>query len=90
MLITATTIIKIASKNRDVFFIIMLNSFIFYPALGNAESTNITGIYIEGNQRIETQTILSISGLSIGERYSDTEINNALLFKFVSFNTATP
>ena len=77
----------------NVFFIIMLNSFIFYPALGNAESTNITGIYIEGNQRIETQTILSISGLSIGERYSDTEINNALLrlnatkyFKLVKVN----
>ena len=77
----------------NVFFIIMLNSFIFYPALGNAETTNITGIYIEGNQRIETQTILSISGLSIGERYSDTEINNALLllnatkyFKLVKVN----
>ncbi|EAU52601.1 putative outer membrane protein [Rhodobacterales bacterium HTCC2255] len=77
----------------NVFFIIMLNSFIFYPALGNAESTNITGIHIVGNQRIESQTILSISGLSIGERYSDTEINNALLrlnatkyFKLVKVN----
>ena len=63
-------------KNTKFFLLLILSFILFFPSLGNA---NTTSIIVEGNQRIETQTIVAISGLSTGVTHSDNDINKALL-----------
>lgn len=63
-------------KNTKIFLLLIFSFILFFPSLGNA---NTTSIIVEGNQRIETQTIVTISGLSTGVTHSDNDINKALL-----------
>ena len=59
--------------------ILLLLFFIFDPSITKAQSNSINEIIVKGNERIESETILSIADLRKGESYSNTHLNNSLL-----------
>ena len=72
--------------NKNILFFFQSYLFIFitlflliYPISIKAEISQIDSVSVEGNQRIETQTILTISGLLEGKSFSENQINQALL-----------
>ena len=60
---------------RTLVFLMIL---IFYPAIVIAGNHSIKNIYVDGNNRIEDKTIISYSGLEIGDNYEQTYIDSAL------------
>ena len=48
------------------------------PATSDVGTGTISGIQVEGNQRIESRTIISYLGLKAGDKFSQADINNAL------------
>jgi len=64
---------------QSFLFIVITIFLLIYPISIKAEISKIDSVSVEGNQRIETQTILAISGLSEGKSFSENQINQALL-----------
>ena len=64
---------------QSFLFIVITIFLLIYPISIKAETSKIDSVSVEGNQRIETQTILAISGLSEGKSFSENQINQALL-----------
>jgi len=64
---------------QSFLFIVITIFLLIYPISIKAEISKIDSVSVEGNQRIETQTILAISGLSVGKSFSENQINQALL-----------
>jgi len=72
---------NIIDKNFNSFLLIILISLfsLVYPGIIKAETNTISNIIVQGNQRIETNTILSISNLKTGKVFTDDQINKALI-----------
>jgi len=64
---------------RNIALIIFVVSFIlFSPTKVAAEMIDISNIVVEGNKRIETNTILNLTELESGKSYEYAKINSAL------------
>ena len=64
---------------RNIALIIFVVSFIgFSPTKVAAEIIDISNIVVEGNKRIETNTILNLAELESGKPYEYEKINSAL------------
>lgn len=75
---------------RNIALIIFVVSFIvFSPTKVAAEMIDISNIVVEGNKRIETNTILNLTELESGKSYEYAKINSALqrLTKSTFFKT---
>ena len=75
---------------RNIALIIFVVSFIvFSPTKVAAEMIDISNIVVEGNKRIETNTILNLAELESGKSYEYAKINSALqrLTKSTFFKT---
>ena len=68
-----------SAPKRNIALIIFVISFIgFSPTKVVAEMINISNIVVEGNKRIETNTILNLAELESGKPYEYEKINSAL------------
>ena len=79
-----------SAPKRNIALIIFVISFIgFSPTKVVAEIINISNIVVEGNKRIETNTILNLAELKSGEAYEYEKINSAVqrLIKSTFFKT---
>ena len=79
-----------SAPKRNIALIIFVISFIgFSPTKVVAEMINISNIVVEGNKRIETNTILNLAELKSGEAYEYEKINSAVqrLIKSTFFKT---
>ena len=65
---------------QSFLFIVITIFLLIYPISIKAEISKIDSVSVEGNQRIETQTILAISGLSVGKSFSENQINQIEMF----------
>ena len=64
---------------RNIALIVFVVSFIvFSPTKAAAEMLDISNIVVEGNKRIETNTILNLTELESGKSYEYAKINSAL------------
>ena len=56
---------------------LVIGAFGVTPDFGWAQSRNINAVAIEGNQRVEDGTILTLAGISRGQSLSDAQVNAA-------------
>ena len=86
--------LNIFLKNKSIFFSCVFFLFSVISSVESfAQSTSFSNVIVKGNQRIETNTILSIAGLKVGESYNSAQINESLIrlksstnFKNVNIN----
>ena len=80
-------------QNLNIFtlLIVLLFSFSILPIKAYSQENVISSIVVDGNQRITTKTIISISKIQEGVSYSPSQLNSALQFikKSTYFKTAT-
>ena len=71
--------------------IVLLFSFSILPIKAYSQESVISSIVVDGNQRITTETIISISKIQEGVSYSPSQLNSALqlIKKSTYFKTAT-
>ena len=71
--------------------IVLLFSFSILPIKAYSQESVISSIVVDGNQRITTKTIISISKIQEGVSYSPSQLNSALqlIKKSTYFKTAT-
>jgi outer membrane protein insertion porin family len=64
--------------NVILFIVILLLSFSILPNKAHTQETLVSSINVDGNKRISSDTILSLSSIQIGSAYSPTQLNSAL------------
>ena len=64
--------------NVILFIITLLLSFSILPNKAHAQETLVSSINVDGNKRISSDTIVSLSKVQIGNAYSPTQLNSAL------------
>ena len=58
--------------------LVLLLSFSVLPIKAYSQESVISSIIVDGNQRISTETIISISKIQEGVSYSPSQLNSAL------------
>ncbi|MDB9715233.1 outer membrane protein assembly factor BamA [Amylibacter sp.] len=80
-------------QNLNILAIIvtLLLSFSIFPFKAHSQENIITAIVVDGNQRINTETIINLSKLKKGSSYNPSQLNSALqlIKKSTYFKTAT-
>ena len=64
--------------NVILFIVILLLSFSILPNKAHTQETLVSSIIVDGNKRISSDTILSLSKVQVGSAYSPTQLNSAL------------
>ena len=64
--------------NVILFIVILLLSFSILPNKAHTQETLVSSINVDGNKRISSDTILSLSKVQVGSAYSPTQLNSAL------------
>ena len=64
--------------NVILFIVILLLSFSILPNKAHTQETLVSSINVDGNKRISSDTIVSLSKVQIGNLYSPTQLNSAL------------
>ena len=64
--------------NVILFIITLLLSFSILPKKAHTQEALVSSIIIDGNKRISTDTIISLSKVQIGSAYSPSQLNSAL------------
>lgn len=64
--------------NVILFLFILLLSFSILPNKAHAQETLVSSINVDGNKRISSDTILSLSKVQVGSAYSPAQLNSAL------------
>ena len=64
--------------NVILFIVILLLSFSILPNKAHTQETLVSSINVDGNKRISSDTILSLSKVQVGIAYSPTQLNSAL------------
>jgi outer membrane protein insertion porin family len=64
--------------NVILFIITLLLSFSILPNKAHTQETLVSSINVDGNKRISTDTIVSLSMVQVGNSYSPTQLNSAL------------
>ena len=64
--------------NIFLFIIILLFSFSILPNKAYTQETLVSSIIVDGNKRISSDTIISLSNVQIGSSYSPSQLNSAL------------
>jgi len=64
--------------NVILFIITLLLSFSILPNKAHTQETLVSSIIVDGNKRISSDTIVSLSKIEIGNAYSPTQLNSAL------------
>ena len=64
--------------NIFLFIVTLLFSFSILPNKAHSQETLISSIIIDGNKRISSDTIVSLSKVQVGSAYSPTQLNSAL------------
>ena len=64
--------------NVILFIVTVLLSFSILPNKAHTQETLVSSIIIDGNKRISSDTIISLSKVQIGSAYSPTQLNSAL------------
>ncbi|MDC0983482.1 POTRA domain-containing protein, partial [Amylibacter sp.] len=58
--------------------ITLLLSFSILPNKAHTQETLVSSINVDGNKRISSDTIISLSKVQLGSAYSPTQLNSAL------------
>ena len=66
--------LAVLAKVRVFFLVFLMYGLISYPA----EAVTVTGIHVEGNQRIEQDSILYHASIKLGDDLTQAQLNNAL------------
>ena len=64
--------------NVILFIVILLLSFSILPNKAHTQETLVSSIIVDGNKRISSDTIISLSKVQIGSAYSPSQLNSAL------------
>ena len=64
--------------NFILFIVILLLSFSILPNKAHTQETLVSAINVDGNKRISSDTIVSLSKVQVGSAYSPTQLNSAL------------
>ena len=64
--------------NVILFIVILLLSFSILPNKAHTQETLVSSMNVDGNKRISTDTIISLSKIQIGSAYSPSQLNSAL------------
>ena len=64
--------------NVILFIVILLLSFSILPNKAHTQETLVSSINVDGNKRISSDTIVSLSKVQVGSAYSPTQLNSAL------------
>ena len=64
--------------NVILFIITLLLSFSILPNKAHTQETLVSSINVDGNKRISSDTIVSLSKVQVGSAYSPTQLNSAL------------
>jgi len=64
--------------NVILFIVILSISFSILPNKAYTQETLVSSIIVDGNKRISSDTIVSLSKIEIGNAYSPTQLNSAL------------
>jgi len=64
--------------NVILFIVTLLLSFSILPNKAHTQETLVSSINVDGNKRISTDTIVSLSKVQVGSAYSPTQLNSAL------------
>ena len=64
--------------NVILFIVILLLSFSILPNKAHTQETLVSSINVDGNKRISSDTIISLSKVQLGSAYSPTQLNSAL------------
>ena len=64
--------------NVILFIVTLLLSFSILPNKAHTQETLVSSIIVDGNKRISSDTILSLSKVQVGSAYSPTQLNSAL------------
>ena len=64
--------------NVILFIVILLLSFSILPNKAHTQETLVSSINVDGNKRISSDTIISLSKVQVGSAYSPTQLNSAL------------
>ena len=64
--------------NVILFIVILLLSFSILPNKAHTQETLVSSINVDGNKRISSDTIISLSKVQIGSAYSPSQLNSAL------------
>ena len=64
--------------NFILFIVILLLSFSILPNKAHTQEALVSSINVDGNKRISSDTIVSLSKVQIGSAYSPTQLNSAL------------
>ena len=65
-------------QNLNTILFLIVLSFFITPSVMYSQENIISSIVVEGNQRITTDTIVSISKIEKGNSYSPSQLNSAL------------
>ena len=65
-------------QNLNTILFLIVLSFFITPSVMYSQENIISSIVVEGNQRITTDTIISISKIEKGNSYSPSQLNSAL------------
>ena len=78
-------------QNLNTILFLIVLSFFITPSVMYSQENIISSIVVEGNQRITTDTIVSISKIEEGNSYSPSQLNSALqlIKKSTYFKTVT-
>ena len=78
-------------QNLNTILFLIVLSFFITPSVMYSQENIISSIVVEGNQRITTDTIVSISKIEKGNSYSPSQLNSALqlIKKSTYFKTVT-
>ena len=78
-------------QNLNTILFLIVLSFFITPSVMYSQENIISSIVVEGNQRITTDTIVSISKIEKGNPYSPSQLNSALqlIKKSTYFKTVT-
>ena len=64
--------------NVILFIVTLLLSFSILPNKAHTQETLVSSMNVDGNKRISTDTIISLSKIQIGSAYSPSQLNSAL------------
>ena len=64
--------------NVILFIVTLLLSFSILPNKAHTQETLVSSINVDGNKRISSDTIVSLSKVQVGSAYSPTQLNSAL------------
>ena len=64
--------------NIFLFIVTLLLSFSSLPNEAHTQETLVSSIIVEGNKRISSDIIVSLSSIQIGSAYSPSQLNSAL------------